>query len=35
LVQQVIDADNLAGVLGEAEEKSHRPNFWPGSLSVS
>ncbi len=30
-----IDADDLAGVLGEAQQQSHRPDFYPSGLSVS
>jgi hypothetical protein len=35
LVEQVIDADDLAGVLGEAQQQSHRPHLYPSGLSIS
>jgi hypothetical protein len=35
LVEQVIDADDLAGVLGEAQQESHRTHLYPSGLSIS
>src|ERR1700680_542946 len=35
LVEQVIDTDDLAGVLGEAEQQSHGTDLYPSGLSVS
>jgi hypothetical protein len=35
LLEQVIDADHLAGVLGEAQQQSHRPHLYPSGLSIS
>jgi hypothetical protein len=35
LVEQVVDADHLAGVLGEAQQQSHRPHLYPSGLSIS
>lgn len=35
LAEQVIDADDLAGALGEAHEKLHGPRVEPGGLSVA
>jgi hypothetical protein len=34
-VEQVIDADDLAGVLGEAQQQPHRPHLYPSGLSIS
>jgi hypothetical protein len=31
----MIDADDLAGVLGKAQKKSHRPQLQPNGLSIS
>jgi hypothetical protein len=33
LAEQVIDADDLAGVLGETQQHSHRPHLNPSGLS--
>ena len=35
LVEQVINADDLASVLGKAQQQPHRPHFYPSRLSVS
>jgi hypothetical protein len=35
LVEQVIDAHDLAGVLGETQQQSHRPHLDPSGLSIS
>jgi hypothetical protein len=35
LVEEVVDADDLAGPRGEALQESHRPQLYPGGLSVS
>jgi hypothetical protein len=35
LAKQVIDADDLAGVLGKAQQQSHRPRLDPSGRSIS
>ncbi len=35
LVEQVVAADDFAGVLGEAQQQPHRPHFDARRLSIS
>lgn len=35
LVEQLVDAHHLAGVLGQADQQPHRPHLYPGGLSIS
>ena len=35
MAEQVVDADDFAGVIGKAQQQSHRPHLDPNGLSVS
>jgi hypothetical protein len=35
LIEQVFDADDLAGVFGEAQKQAHRPHLYPSGFSIA
>ena len=35
VLEQILDADDLAGMVGEVDQQSHRPRFQPGRCSIA